>query len=62
MRSWGEAQRWVMHWPSQFNTHELRFDAVAEVAKSVPEGTDRVQEYRFRPTGPEHRELFDGPE
>ena len=39
-----------------------RFDAVAEVVKSVSEGANRVQEYRFRPTGPEHRELFDGPE
>jgi hypothetical protein len=36
--------------------------AYAAVIKSVPEGADRVQEYRFRLTWPGYRELFDGSE
>jgi hypothetical protein len=46
--------------PALWQLH--KFEAVAEVVKSVPEGVDRVQEYRLRLTGPEYRKLFDGSE
>lgn len=59
-RESGEAQLLSARDPTLWQRH--KFDAVAEVIKSVPEGTDRVQEYRFRLTGPEYRELFDGSE
>jgi hypothetical protein len=56
----GEAQALSARDPTLWQRH--KFEAVAEVIKSVPEGTDRVQEYRFRLTVPEYRELFDGSE
>jgi hypothetical protein len=59
-RESGEAQLLSARDPALWQHH--KFEAVAEVDKSVPEGTDRVQEYRFRLTGPKYRELFDGSE
>ncbi len=59
-RERGEAQLLSARDPALWQRHT--FDAVAEVVKSVPEGTDRVQEYLFRLSGPEYRELFDGSE
>ena len=59
-RERGEAQVLSARDPTLWQRHT--FDAVAAVLKSVPEGTDRVQEYHFRLTGPEYRELFDGSE
>ena len=59
-RESGEAQVLSARDPALWQRY--KFDAVAEVIKSVPEKTDRVQEYRFRLTGPEYRELFDGSE
>lgn len=54
----GEAQVLSARDPALWQRH--KFEAVAEVIKSVSEGTERVQEYRFRLTVPEYRELFDG--
>jgi hypothetical protein len=59
-RERGEAQVLSARNPTLSQRHA--FEAVAEVVKSVPEGTDRVQEYHFRLSGPEYRELFDGSE
>jgi hypothetical protein len=56
----GEVQVLSARDPNLWQRH--KFEAVAEVLKSVPEGTERVQEYRFRLTVPEYRELFDGSE
>jgi hypothetical protein len=56
----GETQVLSARDPALWQRH--KFEAVAEVIKSVPEGTERVQEYRFRLTLPEYRELFDGSE
>jgi hypothetical protein len=60
IRESGQAQLFSTRNPTLWQRHT--FDAAAEVIKSVPERTDRVQEYRFRLTGPEYRELFDGSE
>ena len=59
-RESGEAQLLSARDPSLWQRHT--FDAVAEVVKSIAEGTEQVQEYRFRLTVPEYRELFDGSE
>jgi hypothetical protein len=59
-RESGEAQLLSARNPTLWQRHT--FDAVAEVVKSVPEGTAWLQEYRFRLTGSEPRELFDGSE
>jgi hypothetical protein len=56
----GEAQVLSAKNPALWQLH--KFDAMAEVIKSVPKRMDLVQEYRFRLTGPEYRELFDGSE
>jgi hypothetical protein len=39
-----------------------KFDAVAEVVKSVPAGINKVQGYSFRLSAPEYGALFDGSE
>jgi len=39
-----------------------KFDAAADVVKSVPQGIDLVKEYTFRLTAPEYSKLFDGSE
>lgn len=57
-RERGEA--WVLSAkdPNLWQRHQ--FDAATDVVKSVPEGIDAVQQYTFRLTAPEYRELFDG--
>jgi hypothetical protein len=42
--------------------HRHRFDAATDVVRSVPDGIDMVQQYTFRLTAPDYRELFDGSE
>jgi hypothetical protein len=56
----GEAQVVSATDPDLWQLH--KFDAAAEVVKSVPEGINKVQGYTFRLSAPEYGELFDGSE
>jgi hypothetical protein len=59
-RERGEAQARSAKDPDLWHRH--RFDAATDMVRSVPEGIDMVQQYTFRLTAPEYRELFDGSE
>jgi hypothetical protein len=56
----GEAQVVSAKDPDLWQLH--KFDAAAEVVKSVPAGINKVQGYTFRLSAPEYGELFDGSE
>jgi hypothetical protein len=56
----GEAQVVSAKDPALWQLH--KFDAAAEVVKSVPAGINKVEGYSFRLSAPEYGTLFDGSE